>query len=170
MVNMKISTRRWSANLVFLLIYSGFHWQFVNAFTDTILQGQSFITSLIRENDLILHKICYIPIRFHKIRKYSCKYMQICFQYLYFKPFLFYRITLLLFILYSKSYGESNDSPLSGVLEYLRCSILRGYKKGEYQLMILDPHIMPMVMDQILSQYHSTDLVHTIQSFGIYLH
>ncbi|RVW30074.1 Retrovirus-related Pol polyprotein from transposon RE1 [Vitis vinifera] len=63
MVNMKISTRRWSANLVFLLIYSGFHWQFVNAFTDTILQGQSFITSLIRENDLILHKICYIPIR-----------------------------------------------------------------------------------------------------------
>ena len=100
MVNMKISTRRWSANLVFLLIYSGFHWQFVNAFTDTILQGQSFITSLIRENDLILHKICYIPIRFHKIRKYSCKYMQICFQYLYFKPFLFYRITLFLFILY----------------------------------------------------------------------
>ena len=77
---------------------------------------------------------------------------------------------MLLFILYSKSYGESNDSPLSGVLEYLRCSILRGYKKGEYQLMILDPQIMPMVMDQILSQYHSTVLVHTIQSFGIYLH
>ena len=46
------------------------------------------------------YKICYIPIRFHKIRMYSYKYMQICFQYLYFKPFLFYRITLLLFILY----------------------------------------------------------------------
>ena len=45
-----------------------------------------------------------------------------------------------------------------------------GAYKGEYQLMILDPHIMPMVMDQILSQYHSTVLVHTIQSFGIYLH
>eukprot|EP00261_Vitis_vinifera_P031476 XP_019072719.1 PREDICTED: receptor-like serine/threonine-protein kinase SD1-8 isoform X2 [Vitis vinifera] len=45
MVNMKISTRRWSANLVFLLISSGFHWQFVDAFTDTILQGQSITTS-----------------------------------------------------------------------------------------------------------------------------
>ncbi|XP_034678682.1 receptor-like serine/threonine-protein kinase SD1-8 [Vitis riparia] len=45
MGNMKISTRRWSANLVFLLISSGFHWQFVDAFTDTILQGQSLTTS-----------------------------------------------------------------------------------------------------------------------------
>ena len=30
---------------------------------------------LIRENHLILHKICYIPIRFHKIWLYNCKYM-----------------------------------------------------------------------------------------------
>ena len=45
MGSMKISTRRWSANLVFLLISSGFHWQFVDAFTDTILQGQSLTTS-----------------------------------------------------------------------------------------------------------------------------
>ncbi|RVW70320.1 Receptor-like serine/threonine-protein kinase SD1-6 [Vitis vinifera] len=45
MGNMKISTRRWSPNLVFLLISSGFHWQFVDAFTDTILQGQSLTTS-----------------------------------------------------------------------------------------------------------------------------
>ena len=45
MGNMKISTRRWSANLVFLLISSGFHLQFVDAFTDTILQGQSLTTS-----------------------------------------------------------------------------------------------------------------------------
>eukprot|EP00261_Vitis_vinifera_P031478 XP_019072721.1 PREDICTED: G-type lectin S-receptor-like serine/threonine-protein kinase At2g19130 [Vitis vinifera] len=46
MGSMKFSTRRCSANyLVFLLISSGFHWQFADAFTDTILQGQSITTS-----------------------------------------------------------------------------------------------------------------------------
>ena len=45
MGSMTFSTRRWSANLVFLLISSGFHWKFAHAFTDTILQGQSITTS-----------------------------------------------------------------------------------------------------------------------------
>ena len=45
MGSMKFSTRRCSANLVFLLISSGFQWQFADAFTDTILQGQSITTS-----------------------------------------------------------------------------------------------------------------------------
>ena len=30
---------------IFLFISSGFHWQFADAFTDTILQGQSITTS-----------------------------------------------------------------------------------------------------------------------------
>ena len=42
---MKISTRRRSANLVFLLISSCFHLEFSEVFTDTILQGQSITTS-----------------------------------------------------------------------------------------------------------------------------
>ena len=45
MGSMKFSTRRWSANLVFLLISSCFHLEFADAFTDTILQGQSISTS-----------------------------------------------------------------------------------------------------------------------------
>ena len=45
MGSMKISTRRRSANLVFLLISSFFHLEFFEAFTDTILQGQSINTS-----------------------------------------------------------------------------------------------------------------------------
>ena len=45
MGSMKFSTRRWSANLVLLLISSCFHLEFADAFTDTILQGQSISTS-----------------------------------------------------------------------------------------------------------------------------
>ena len=45
MGSMKISTRRRCVNLVFLLISSCFHLEFFEAFTDTILQGQSINTS-----------------------------------------------------------------------------------------------------------------------------
>ncbi|RVW81565.1 Receptor-like serine/threonine-protein kinase SD1-8 [Vitis vinifera] len=41
-----IATTQWSRiDILRLLPHSGFHWQFVDAFTDTILQGQSLTTS-----------------------------------------------------------------------------------------------------------------------------
>ncbi|XP_019077973.1 G-type lectin S-receptor-like serine/threonine-protein kinase At2g19130 [Vitis vinifera] len=45
MASRKFSTSWWSVILVFLLISSGFHLEFADAFTDTISQGQSITTS-----------------------------------------------------------------------------------------------------------------------------
>lgn len=45
MANIEYSIRTWSTNLVLLIILLGFHFQFSDAFTDTILQGQSISTS-----------------------------------------------------------------------------------------------------------------------------
>ena len=66
------------------------HLQLVDSLTKGVTKPQFFLfrsklnviplpcspcKGVIRENHLILHKICYILIQFHKIRLYSCKYM-----------------------------------------------------------------------------------------------